>query len=87
MNKRLTYVLALIALLVLTAASFGLSRVSLGAAGTPIALAIAGVKVAIVGLVFMELLGSLAATRTIAVITILFIALLCLGILGDTAFR
>ena len=81
------YVFALIALLVLTAVSFGLSYVSLGAAGTPIALTIAGVKVVIVGLIFMELLESLAATRMIAIVTIVFISLLCFGILGDVAFR
>ena len=81
------YIGALVALLVLTAVSFGLSYVTLGAAATPVALGIAVIKVAIVGMIFMELLASLAATRLIAAITILFVALLCLGIVGDVALR
>ena len=50
-------------------------------------MSIAGIKVVIVGLIFMELLVSLAATRMIAIVTILYVALLCFGIIGDVAFR
>jgi caa(3)-type oxidase subunit IV len=75
------YVHALLGLLALTAGSFGLHF------GAAVALAIAGAKVAIVGLVFMELRESLAATRTIALVSLGFVALLCLGIVGDVAFR
>lgn len=81
------YVLALIGLLCLTGLSFALHFVELGAAGTLVALLIAGCKVVIVGLVFMELLESMVATRMVAVICLLFVALLCLGILGDVEFR
>jgi len=81
------YVFALVALIVLTLLSLVLHYAGLGAAGTPIALSIAGIKVVIVGLIFMELLVSLAATRMIAIVTILYVALLCFGIIGDVAFR
>jgi caa(3)-type oxidase subunit IV len=82
------YVAALVALLALTALSFGLGRFArLGAAGPFIAFSIAGIKVIIVGLIFMELRDSLPATRLVAVVTVLFVALLCLGILADVAFR
>jgi len=82
------YILALVALLLFTGLSFGMHFVPLGgAAGALIALAIAGAKVSIVGIVFMELRESLAATRMIALVTIGFVALLCLGIAGDVGFR
>lgn len=82
------YVLALGGLLAFTALSFGLHFAPLGGGlGAAVALAIAGAKVAIVGLVFMELRESLAATRMVALVSVAFVALLCLGILGDVAFR
>lgn len=82
------YVIALVALLALTALSFGLHFASLGGAvGTTVALTIAGVKVGIVALVFMELRASLPATRLIAAVSLAFVALLCLGIIGDVAMR
>lgn len=82
------YVVALVGLLVFTALSFGLHYAPLGGTGGAIvALAIAGIKVAIVGLVFMELRESLPATRMIALVSLGFVALLCLGIIGDVAFR
>ncbi|HWU87979.1 MAG TPA: cytochrome C oxidase subunit IV family protein [Kofleriaceae bacterium] len=81
------YVAALIGLLCLTGTSLGLHFAQLGAAGTFVALAIAAVKVLIVALVFMELIESMAATRFVATVAVVFVALLCLGILGDVAFR
>ena len=81
------FVIALIALLALTGLSFGLHYVPLGAAGAAIALGIATAKIAIVGAVFMELRESMAATRMIAFVSVAFVALLCLGIAGDVAFR
>jgi caa(3)-type oxidase subunit IV len=81
------FVLALVGLLALTALSFGLHFVPLGAAGAAMALSIATAKIAIVGTVFMELRESMAATRMIALVTVAFVALLCLGIAGDVAFR
>ncbi len=81
------YVLALVGLLALTGLTFGLHYVPLGAAGPVIALTIATAKIAIVGIVFMELRESMAATRMIALVSVAFVALLCLGIAGDVAFR
>jgi caa(3)-type oxidase subunit IV len=82
------YVLALIGLILLTALSFGMHYTPLGGAlGALVALLIAGAKVTIVGVIFMELRESLPATRMIAIVTVTFVALLCLGIIGDVAFR
>jgi cytochrome c oxidase subunit IV len=81
------YVVALVVLLVLTALTFALHYVPLGTAGPVIALTIAGTKVIVVGLIFMELRESMVATQLVAVVTIIFIALLCLGVIGDVAFR
>ncbi len=82
------YWFALLALLVLTVTSLGLHFANWGGGlGTFVALLIAAIKVTIVAVVFMELRESLPATRLIAVITILFVALLCLGIVGDVAYR
>ena len=82
------YVFALVALLALTALSFGLHFASLGTVtGTTIALTIAAVKVGIVVVVFMELRASLPATRLVAAVSLAFVALLCLGVIGDVAMR
>ena len=81
-------VLALLALLALTGLTFGLHFAPLGGSlGAIVALAIAGTKVAIVGLVFMELRESMVATRVVALTSVAFVALLCLGISGDVLFR
>jgi cytochrome c oxidase subunit 4 len=80
-------VYALVALLCLTGLTFGLHFVDLGATSTVIALLIAGVKVCIVAVIFMELRESMAATRTVAIIAAVFVALLCVGIYGDVGFR
>ncbi len=78
--------LALAAMLVLQYASFGLHY--LGFTGyTVVALAIAGVMVLVNAMVFMDLRSAVPATRLVAVLSILFIVLLCLGVAGDVAFR
>lgn len=81
------YVLAFLALLVLTAGSLGLSFVPLGAFGVPVALSIAFVKATIVGLFFMHLREARLSTQMVAVLNLLFVALICLGIVADVAFR
>jgi caa(3)-type oxidase subunit IV len=80
-------VLALVILLVLTALTFGLHFITSGRLGLVVALAIAAAKVAVVGLVFMELRGSSVATRAVVAIAIGFVVLLCLGIFADVGFR
>jgi len=81
------YVIALIALICLTALTFGLHYVTVGELGMIVALTIAAVKVTIVGLVFMELRSSMVATRTVAAVAVVFVVLLCLGVFGDVGFR
>lgn len=82
------YVLALVALLLLTGLTFGLHFAPLGGVlGVSVALLIAAVKVGIVAAVFMELRDAFAATRLVAAVSVAFVALLCLGIVGDVAFR
>ena len=74
-------------LVALTLTSFGLARVHLGAAATPLALGIAALKASIVALAFMELGRASAPARITAAVTIAFIALLCAGIVGDVGVR
>lgn len=80
-------ILTLIALLVLTSLSWWLAHMPLGAFHSAAALGIAVLKAASVGLVFMELGRSGLVPRFIAVLTFLFIALLCAGIVGDALLR
>ena len=78
--------LALGVVLVLQYVSLGLHF--LGFDGYPVvALVIAGIMVVVSASVFMDLRSSLPATRLVAVLAVLFLALLCLGVAGDVAFR
>ena len=78
--------LALGGVLVLQYVSLGLHF--LGFDGYPIvALVIAGIMVVVSASVFMDLRSSLPATRLVAVLAVLFLALLCLGVAGDVGFR
>lgn len=82
------YALALVAVLALQYLSFGMHYVALpGAGNVVVPLVIAAGMVAISAIVFMELRRSGAAVRFVAVIAVLFVALLCLGVAGDVAFR
>jgi cytochrome c oxidase subunit IV len=81
------FVLALLALVALTAVSWGVAQVALGRASTPVALAIAAVKAAVVATAFMELRRASATARIVALVTVAFIALLCAGTVADVALR
>jgi caa(3)-type oxidase subunit IV len=82
------YVLALVGLLLLTGLTFGMHFAPLGGTlGLLVALTIATIKVGIVAMIFMELRESLAATRIVAVAGVAFLVLICLGVVGDVAFR
>ncbi len=81
------YVIALVALLLLTGLSYALSFAGLGSLGPPVALAIASAKVLVVASVFMHLRHGHTATRLVGVVTALFVAILCLGILADVGLR
>lgn len=80
-------VLALLALVALTAVSWGMAHVELGAAGTPVAIAIAAVKAGVVAVAFMELPRASVPARVVALVTVAFIALLCAGTVADVALR
>ncbi|HEX3763219.1 MAG TPA: hypothetical protein VHW23_31210 [Kofleriaceae bacterium] len=80
------HLLVLGVLLVLQYGSLGLHYI--GFDGYPVvALVIAGVMVVISASVYMDLRWSLAPTRLVAVLAVLYLALLCLGVAGDVAFR
>lgn len=80
------HLLVLGVLLVLQYVSLGLHFI--GFDGYPVvALVIAGVMVAISASVYMDLRWSLAPTRLVAVLAVLYLGLLCLGVAGDVAFR
>jgi cytochrome c oxidase subunit IV len=81
------YAFAYLGLMALTGLSYGVAQVSLGTLGPVVALTIASVKALVVGLVFMHLARARFATQMIAIVNILFVALICLGIVADVAFR
>ena len=81
------YLVALAVLLALTGTSFALSQVAPGGASHWIALAIAAIKVAVVGTIFMHLREAIFATRLVALVVLLFIAILCFGVVADVALR
>lgn len=87
----MSYVLAWLALLVLTAASFGATHLPLGslapAAALAIALAIASGKAAIVLLVFMHLIEASTPVRAVILTAFVYIVLLCAGIVADVVTR
>jgi cytochrome c oxidase subunit 4 len=75
-TSALAYVVTWIALVVLTTATLGLSRVDLGALQVPVALAIACGKGAMVVLIFMHLLELRSVNRLFMLAAFLFIILL-----------
>jgi len=86
LDEAARHLLALGVLLALQYTSFGLHYIGFERYAV-VALVIAGVMVVISALVFMDLRRSLPVTRLVAVIAVLFIALLCLGVAGDVAYR
>jgi cytochrome c oxidase subunit IV len=78
---------AIAALLALTAGSFGLSYVHLGAATMPVALLIAGVKVGIVLLYFMHLVAASPTVRVMVLVVPVFVVLLVGFVYGDMVTR
>jgi cytochrome c oxidase subunit 4 len=76
-----------VTLMALAGLSLGLSFVHLGAAGAPVALAIAGVKAALVGLVFMELLAQGASSRVVIAAAVFMLVLLATLTAADVLTR
>ena len=75
-TSALAYIATFVALVVLAAATFGLSRLDLGVLRVPVALAIAVAKGLLVVLVFMHLKEHRAANRIFFTIAFVFIVLL-----------
>jgi predicted PurR-regulated permease PerM len=71
--------------LVVAAAASWLAAVA--GAGPIVALLIAGVKAFAIAWVFMELASADPVPRVIAVVCVLFVVLLCLGIVADISYR
>jgi caa(3)-type oxidase subunit IV len=76
--------LTFLALVVLAIVSWVLADAG---APTVVALVIAAVKAILIGLVFMELSHAHIVPRTIAIVMILFIALLISGVMTDVDLR
>lgn len=81
------YVYTWLGLVGLTGLSLALSLVGLGVFAPIVALAIASVKALAVAAIFMHLLRAPFVLQMIAVASVLFVALIVLGILADVAFR
>lgn len=71
-----TYVWALVALVCFTLLSFWFSFMHLGGFETPVAIAIAAVKVTIVAIVFMGLVDEPPSSRVAGITAVLFVVLL-----------
>jgi cytochrome c oxidase subunit IV len=78
---------ALVVLSLLTAASWGLAHAPLGPLHGAVALAIAVLKASVVALVFMEVGHAPVPARTVGLVTLLFIVLLCAGVVADATTR
>jgi cytochrome c oxidase subunit 4 len=76
-----------IALLCLTAGSFALSYVHLGALNIPVAILIAGIKGTLVVLIFMELGVEKFSVKITLVVSVLFVLLLITLMVGDVVTR
>jgi cytochrome c oxidase subunit IV len=83
----LTYVLTTGVLLVLTGLNVVLSGLDLGPLYTFIALAIAGIEVVVMVLVFMRLRSSPAMTRLAAIAGLFWLGILLSGTLDDVLTR
>lgn len=81
------YVYTWLGLLGLTGLSLLLSFVPMGALAPLVALAIASVKALVVAAIFMHLLRAPFVLQMIAAASVVFVALICLGIVADVAFR
>jgi cytochrome c oxidase subunit 4 len=86
-TSRNSYLLTGAALLVLTAVTYGASRVDLGAWGGVVALGIAVVKAALIVLVFMHTRFSRGVTWLVILVSVAMLAGLIVGTLDDYVTR
>jgi cytochrome c oxidase subunit 4 len=82
-----THVKSFAALIVLTLVSFGASYLHLGVFEMPVALAIAAMKVSVVGLFFMSLFEETSSNRLAAVAGVLFVLMLLTFAVADIVMR
>ncbi len=83
----LTYVLVFVALIVLAALTTGIAYIDLGPFNTVVALAIAFIKMCLVGLFFMHLLYSHGLTRIVVLAGFFWLALMVSFTLADLLSR
>jgi len=81
------YIINWVALIGLTALTFGLAHVDLGAWNTPVAIAIAVAKAALIALIFMHLIVEGFVFRFVLVGATLLLLLLNLVVLLDASTR
>ena len=83
----LTYILVFVALLLLAGLTTGVAYIDLGPFNTVVALAIAFIKMCLVGLFFMELLYSRGLTRIVVLAGFFWLALMVSFTLADVFSR
>ena len=82
-----TYTLVFVALLMLAALTTGIAYIDLGPFNTIVALAIAFIKMCLVGLFFMELLYTHGLTRIVVLAGFFWLALMVSFTLADVFSR
>lgn len=82
-----SYVMTWGALLVLTAASFGVDLLHVSGLTLPATLVIAGAKATLVGWFFMHLRQAPFGIRFVALLNVAWVMMLCIGIAADVAAR
>jgi cytochrome c oxidase subunit 4 len=82
-----TYTLVFVALLILAALTTGIAYIDLGPFNTIVALAIAFIKMCLVGLFFMELLYTHGLTRIVVLAGFFWLALMVSFTLADVFSR
>ena len=82
-----TYILVFVALLVLAALTTGIAYINLGPFNTVLALAIAAIKMSLVGLFFMHLWYSRGLTRIVVLAGFFWLALMVSFTLADVFSR
>lgn len=83
----MTLVRALVALVVLTLASWAAAGIDVGPAGVLIALGIAAIKATIVAFAFMEIRDAGTPALVIAGVVVAFVVLLAAGTVADVELR
>ena len=81
------YILVFVALLLLAALTTGVAYINLGAFNTVVALAIAAIKMSLVGLFFMHLWYSRGLTRIVVLAGFFWLALMVSFTLADVFSR